>query len=102
MQFGCVPVLLPTQRVPMNYELGGVLRRANCTLDDIFYFLPEYQIQDGRVILEKLLHMALDYNIMATWRRTLRKVAEYTLFGTDTMDDALTVSLGLLMIGEPH
>ena len=39
LQLGCVPVLLPQQRVPMDFMLGGILRRANLKLDDVFYFL---------------------------------------------------------------
>ena len=39
LQLGCIPVLLPQQRVPLQFMLDGVLRRAGLTLDDVFYFL---------------------------------------------------------------
>jgi hypothetical protein len=86
----------------MEFELGGIVRRSNQTLDDVFYFLPERQIVNASKILNELQHMALDFNVMTTWRANLRKVAQYTMFGSETMDDALTVSLGLLLGNEYH
>lgn len=103
LQAGCVPVLLPTQREPVTYLLGGVLRRCGLqSLDDVFYFLPEDQIEDGAQVLAALLALAENPAAMAQRRANLLKVARYTYFSSeDTEDgDALTISLGLLLAGE--
>jgi hypothetical protein len=102
MQLGCVPVLLPNQRAALTYEMGGIIRRANYTVDDVFHFLPRDQIQDADDILRTLLKMAEDIATMQRWRQALQAVTRYMLFSDETMDDALTVSLGLVLSGEHH
>lgn len=102
MQLGCVPVLLPDQRAALTYEMGGIIRRANHTVDEVFYFLPHDQIRDAEGILRTLLNMAEDLATMQRWRQALQAVTRYMLFSDETMDDALTVSLGLVLAGEHH
>ena len=100
-----MPVLLPAQRDATWYQLGGVVRRSGlATLDDVFYFLPDNQLEDGVPILKGLLALAENRTEMARRRANLFKVARYTLFASEDIDegDALSVSLGLLMAGEHH
>ena len=102
MQLGCVPVLLPDQRIPLVYEMGGIFRRANHTVDDVFHFLPEDQIKDPVDVLQKLLEMAEDIDRMHRWRQALRDITRYMLYSDEWMDDALTISLGLVLADEHH
>ena len=104
LQVGCVPVLLPSQRDPMWYQLGGVLRRCGLGLDDIFYFLPHDQIEDGVPILKSLMALAENPAEMARRRANLLKAAKYTYFASEDIEegDVLSVGLGLLMAGEHH
>ena len=97
-----MPVLLPKQRWSMEYQVGGIVRRAGLTLDDIFVFLPQNNIADAPAILGRLQAMAANETLMAERRNALEAVAEWTMFGTETMDDTLTVSLGLALAGESH
>lgn len=98
---GCVPVVLPRQRSPLTFILGGVLRRAGLTLDEVVYFLPDDQIQDGANILATLSRMAGDPRIMSQRRQALFRAAEHLYLSTGE-GDSLTLSLGLLMAGEYH
>lgn len=101
LELGCVPVMLPRQRRPLEFTLGGVVRRAGVNLDEVVYFLPDNQIRDGTEILATLFRLASDPLIMSRRRQALFRAAKYLYFSTEEGDN-LTLSLGLLMAGEHH
>ena len=94
-------MLLPRQRRPFEFTLGGVMRRAGVNLDEVAYFLPDDQIRDGTEILTTLCRLASDPLIMSRWRQALLRTAEHLYFSAEEGDN-LTLSLGLLMAGEHH
>jgi hypothetical protein len=84
----------------MEFIAGGFLRRAGLTLDEVFYFLPEEQIEDGAKVLSDLQALAADAAKMARRREALLRASQYMYLSAEDTDDVLNVSLGLLMAGE--